>query len=68
MYCRECGNQIPENALKCPKCGTRHGERFDFCNYCGQYTTEKMVHLQHLSKSHTGKADVIVPVSLAPDT
>ena len=57
MYCRECGNQIPENALKCPECGTRHGEGFDFCNYCGQYTTEKMVHCRHCG----AKLNTIVP-------
>ena len=57
MYCRECGNQMPENALKCPECGTRQGEGFDFCNYCGQYTTEKMVHCRHCG----AKLNTIVP-------
>lgn len=23
MFCRECGNKLSENALKCPKCDTR---------------------------------------------
>ena len=25
MYCKNCGTQIPDNALFCPACGTRTG-------------------------------------------
>ena len=57
MYCRECGNQMPENALKCPECGTRRGEGFDFCNHCGEYTTERMEYCRHCG----AKLDTIVP-------
>ena len=57
MYCRECGNLMPENALKCPECGTKQGEGFDFCNYCGEYTTERMEYCRHCG----AKLDTIVP-------
>ena len=57
MYCRECGNQIPDNSIRCPDCDTKTGEGFDFCNYCGQYTTEKMVHCRHCG----AKLNTIVP-------
>lgn len=57
MYCRECGNQISDNAMKCTNCGTKAGEGFEFCGNCGQYTTEKMVHCRHCG----AKINTIVP-------
>lgn len=57
MYCRNCGNEMPENALRCPECGTKRGEGFDYCDNCGQYTTEGMVHCRHCG----AKLNTIVP-------
>lgn len=42
MYCRECGNQIPDNSISCNKCGTRKGIGVSFCQMCGFHTSEKM--------------------------
>ena len=41
MYCRDCGNQIPDNAVSCSKCGTKKGEGVSFCQMCGYHTTER---------------------------
>lgn len=41
MYCRECGNTVPDTALKCLECGTRRDEGTKFCQNCGFYTTIK---------------------------
>lgn len=41
MYCRECGNQIPDNALRCPDCGTKTGEGISYCQNCGNLTSFK---------------------------
>ena len=35
MYCRNCGQQIPNNALVCPNCGTPQGNT-KFCSNCGK--------------------------------
>ena len=41
MYCRECGNQIPDNSLRCPDCGTKSGEGISYCQNCGNLTSIK---------------------------
>lgn len=41
MYCRECGNQIPDNSLRCPDCGTKAGEGISYCQNCGNLTSIK---------------------------
>ena len=41
MYCRECGNQIPDSALRCPDCGTKTGEGVSYCQNCGNITSLK---------------------------
>lgn len=41
MYCRECGNQIPDSALRCPDCGTKAGEGVSYCQNCGNITSLK---------------------------
>lgn len=41
MYCRECGNPLPESAITCPNCGTRKDEGANYCQNCGFHTTEK---------------------------
>lgn len=41
MYCRECGNQIPDNSLRCPNCGTKAGEGISYCQNCGNLTSIK---------------------------
>ena len=34
MYCRQCGQQIPNNAAVCPSCGAPQGDT-KFCSNCG---------------------------------
>lgn len=41
MYCKECGNQILDNALRCPYCGTRAGEGISYCQNCGNLISIK---------------------------
>lgn len=41
MYCRGCGNQMPDSSVSCSKCGTRKGEGVKFCQTCGYHTTEQ---------------------------
>ena len=41
MYCRECGNQILNTALKCPNCNTQKGEGVSYCYNCGSSTSFK---------------------------
>jgi len=41
MYCRECGNTLPENAVTCPNCGTKKNEGANYCQNCGFHTTAK---------------------------
>lgn len=35
MFCRNCGNQLPEGAGTCPRCGTPAGTGSQFCPNCG---------------------------------
>lgn len=41
MYCRACGNTVPDTALNCLECGTRRDEVTKFCQNCGFHTTIK---------------------------
>ncbi|MBP7901867.1 MAG: TM2 domain-containing protein [Spirochaetes bacterium] len=34
MFCRECGNQISNNASFCPGCGVSAGKGSNFCPAC----------------------------------
>ncbi|MBQ5608301.1 MAG: TM2 domain-containing protein [Oscillospiraceae bacterium] len=36
MYCKNCGNQMDENAVVCVKCGCAKGTGISFCPNCGQ--------------------------------
>lgn len=36
MYCKNCGNQMDENAAVCVKCGCAKGTGISFCPNCGQ--------------------------------
>lgn len=38
MYCRNCGNQIADNAAVCVKCGVSVGVGTSYCPNCGQPT------------------------------
>ena len=42
MYCRQCGQQIPNNAQVCPACGAPQG-RTKFCQHCGAAIAESSV-------------------------
>lgn len=39
MFCKNCGNQIDENAAICVKCGFQKGTGSQFCGNCGQPVT-----------------------------
>ncbi|MBL6964892.1 MAG: TM2 domain-containing protein [Bacteroidetes bacterium] len=43
MYCRNCGNNVEENAFACTKCGCRPIDGKNFCNNCGKETQDKQV-------------------------
>ena len=38
MYCRTCGNEMPETADVCIKCGTLKGNGNKYCPNCGKET------------------------------
>ncbi len=38
MYCRNCGNEINENAEICPSCGVKPLAEKNFCQNCGVET------------------------------
>lgn len=38
MYCKNCGNQMDDNAAVCVKCGCAKGTGTSFCHNCGQPT------------------------------
>lgn len=36
MFCRNCGNQVDERAIACPKCGVNPRDGISFCQNCGK--------------------------------
>lgn len=36
MFCRNCGNQMADNAAVCVKCGVAAGSGTNYCPNCGQ--------------------------------
>lgn len=38
MYCRNCGNQVDDRAIACPKCGVNPRAGVAFCQNCGKVT------------------------------
>lgn len=43
MYCRNCGKEMPENAVVCVECGVQTGTGTAFCYNCGKETTPEQV-------------------------
>lgn len=43
MFCRNCGNQLGENAVICVKCGVPVNQGNHFCARCGAPTAEQAV-------------------------
>lgn len=43
MYCRNCGSQINDNAIACPKCGANPRTEKNFCPACGIATNANQV-------------------------
>jgi hypothetical protein len=43
MYCRNCGQQISENVIACPKCGADPKTEKNFCCNCGAATNANQV-------------------------
>ena len=38
MYCRNCGNEMNQNAVVCVKCGVSKGTGNFYCPHCGKET------------------------------
>ena len=36
MFCKQCGNEILENEIKCSKCNTKIGKGAVYCDKCGK--------------------------------
>ncbi len=43
MYCKNCGNQLPEGSNVCPQCGVPVGVGKNFCPNCNNPTDELAV-------------------------
>ncbi len=43
MYCRNCGESIPDNAEICMKCGVPTDKGKNYCPFCGQSTFSEAV-------------------------
>mgnify|MGYP000860359025 FL=1 len=43
MYCKNCGNQVNENAIACLKCGCDPKRGANNCNSCGVETTSEQI-------------------------
>lgn len=43
MYCRNCGNDVNDKAIACPKCGVNPKTEKNFCPACGEKTTPNQV-------------------------
>lgn len=43
MYCRNCGNEVNEKAIGCPKCGLDPRTEKNFCPGCGTTTNPNQV-------------------------
>lgn len=43
MYCRNCGNEMPDGAEICMKCGVPVGKGRDYCWNCGKETVKEAV-------------------------
>ena len=43
MFCRNCGNEVHEKAVACPKCGVNPRSEKNFCVSCGTVTTPNQI-------------------------
>lgn len=43
MYCRNCGNEVSDKAVACPKCGVNPKTEKAFCSSCGVATNDNQV-------------------------
>lgn len=43
MYCRNCGSEVHEKAIACPKCGVAPLSEKKFCQECGSETKENQM-------------------------
>ncbi|MEX6688179.1 zinc ribbon domain-containing protein [Danxiaibacter flavus] len=43
MYCRNCGNEVSDKAIACPKCGVNPRTEKSFCPSCGSPTASNQV-------------------------
>ena len=43
MYCRNCGSEVHEKAIACPKCGVFPLSEKKFCQECGSETKENQM-------------------------
>jgi TM2 domain-containing membrane protein YozV len=43
MYCRNCGTQLDDRAVACPKCGVNPRAGVSFCQQCGKPTVPNAI-------------------------
>lgn len=60
MYCKNCGNEMPEGAVVCVKCGTAAGKGNKYCPFCKGETqpgAEICVHCGRPIKQMSGNGE-----------
>ena len=50
MFCKQCGNEILENEIKCSKCNTKVGKGAVYCATCGKKTKECECYIENEAK------------------
>lgn len=60
-FCRNCGNEVSEKAIGCPKCGFDPKAEKKFCYECGTATNEKQIVCVSCGVSLDPKSLNIVP-------
>lgn len=59
MYCRNCANQVDENAIGCPKCGMDPKKAKSYCPGCGNSTSPEQVQCTTCGVSLASKGDTL---------
>lgn len=58
MYCRECGNELQSNAVRCSKCSTQVGYGVNYCHNCGYNTNAKLEFCRNCGAKLSNKVSV----------
>lgn len=43
MYCKNCGSEVNDKAIACPKCGVNPHSQKNFCQSCGRETNPNQI-------------------------